>query len=143
MIYLFNSLRRSFTAATSAEESESEARNSSREKIGYVTFSSVEKMPYIGTVFAGQPCTQSLRDQRRWILSLPIRGKVYGDDNCIRAVIEKRKSLFAAGIVHVEDEFYPGEAVALYAASSLEDGKNEDNELARFIVNFSSEELKR
>eukprot|EP01055_Gregarina_sp_Pseudo9_P003398 Gregarina_sp_Pseudo_9__3397@NODE_356_length_3069_cov_67_338614_g335_i0_p1_GENE_NODE_356_length_3069_cov_67_338614_g335_i0NODE_356_length_3069_cov_67_338614_g335_i0_p1_ORF_typecomplete_len587_score55_96AA_kinase/PF00696_28/1_9e35PUA/PF01472_20/1_6e16_NODE_356_length_3069_cov_67_338614_g335_i011942954 len=123
----------------------------SHKKIAFITFPTVASMPYLGTIFAGQPCTQSLRDQRRWILSLPVRGSIYVDENCARAVIEKRKSLFAAGIVAVKDEFYPGEAVALYGAQKEPNKKfndessndKEEIELARCLVNFSSEELQR
>lgn len=123
----------------------------SHKRIAFITFNSISSMPYLGTIFAGQPCTQSLRDQRRWILSLPVRGSIYVDENCARAVIEKRKSLFAAGIVAVKDEFFPGEAVALFAAAK-KDGKDtseegsadkEEIELARCLVNFSSDELQK
>eukprot|EP01057_Protomagalhaensia_wolfi_P006229 Protomagalhaensia_wolfi_Nauph_80__6228@NODE_938_length_1866_cov_68_090859_g708_i0_p1_GENE_NODE_938_length_1866_cov_68_090859_g708_i0NODE_938_length_1866_cov_68_090859_g708_i0_p1_ORF_typecomplete_len589_score88_31AA_kinase/PF00696_28/4_7e35PUA/PF01472_20/2_2e14_NODE_938_length_1866_cov_68_090859_g708_i02141767 len=119
----------------------------SNQRVAFITFPSTSSMPYLGTIFAGQPCTQSLRDQRRWILSLPVRGSIYVDENCARAVIEKRKSLFAAGIVTVKDEFYPGEAVALYAAPDktkidIHDDSSEI-ELARCLINFSSDELER
>lgn len=110
-------------------------------KPSLIMFPEVTKMPYIGTIFMGQPCTQSLRDQRRWILSLPVRGKVFADENCVRAVIEKRKSLFAAGIVSVAGEFFPGEAVGFYASHGKD--RQLDYELARFITNFSSHELSR
>eukprot|EP01053_Blabericola_migrator_P004954 Blabericola_migrator_1__4953@NODE_257_length_10777_cov_171_650047_g215_i0_p1_GENE_NODE_257_length_10777_cov_171_650047_g215_i0NODE_257_length_10777_cov_171_650047_g215_i0_p1_ORF_typecomplete_len602_score73_54AA_kinase/PF00696_28/5_7e36PUA/PF01472_20/2_3e14_NODE_257_length_10777_cov_171_650047_g215_i035645369 len=121
----------------------------SHKRVAFITFPSIALMPYLGTIFAGQPCTQSLRDQRRWILSLPVRGRIYVDENCARAVIEKRKSLFAAGIVSVKDEFYPGEAVALHPAPPKGDKKarseddREEIELARCLVNFSSEELEK
>ena len=39
-----------------------------------------------------------MRDQRRWILSLPLSGHVVLDDGARKAVLA-RKSLFAAGIV--------------------------------------------
>eukprot|EP01054_Gregarina_sp_Poly1_P003131 Gregarina_sp_Poly_1__3130@NODE_1884_length_3137_cov_401_233550_g1207_i1_p1_GENE_NODE_1884_length_3137_cov_401_233550_g1207_i1NODE_1884_length_3137_cov_401_233550_g1207_i1_p1_ORF_typecomplete_len590_score81_19AA_kinase/PF00696_28/6e38PUA/PF01472_20/1_1e15_NODE_1884_length_3137_cov_401_233550_g1207_i13342103 len=122
----------------------------SHKKLAFITFPTTASMPYLGTIFAGQPCTQSLRDQRRWILSLPVRGSIYVDDNCARAVIEKRKSLFAAGIVDVKDEFYPGEAVTLYGAQTTNSQRSDDSstdkeeiELARCLVNFSSQELQR
>ena len=41
-----------------------------------------------------------MRDQRRWILALPINGVVVLDGGAGKAVLA-RKSLFAAGIVKV------------------------------------------
>lgn len=82
--------------------SEQHANFESNKKSAFITFTDTRHMPYMGTIFAGQPCTQSLRDQRRWILSLPVRGSIYINDQTCRQIVEKRKSLFAAGITLVK-----------------------------------------
>eukprot|EP01071_Lankesteria_metandrocarpae_P007997 Lankesteria_metandrocarpae@DN4841_c0_g1_i2.p1 len=75
-------------------------------------------LPYIGTVFASQEVQQHLVDQRRWILSLPVRGKLFVDRGAALAIVTKSASLLAVGVVAVEGEFYEGEAVSLYFADS-------------------------
>lgn len=130
-----------------------------------VTAQSLASMPYLATIFGAQECTQSIRDQRRWILSLPVRGRIYIDDGAAKAVVEGRKSLFAAGITGVEGAFLEGEAVIIsrdrcprrplrhhgrpglghtaspplppHAVGAVYD----EAELARCLVNFSSDEL--
>eukprot|EP00923_Selenidium_pygospionis_P018050 GHVN01031624.1.p1 GENE.GHVN01031624.1~~GHVN01031624.1.p1 ORF type:complete len:792 (+),score=128.76 GHVN01031624.1:58-2376(+) len=114
-----------------------------------------EKLPYVGTIFVGQDCTQSIRDQRRWILSLPVRGKLYVDEGCCTAVILEKKSLFAAGIKVCEGEFIEGDVVAICrykdimpasldgGASSSRHGTNDSggaNPLPNPVVNINQPE---
>eukprot|EP01069_Polyplicarium_translucidae_P004958 Polyplicarium_translucidae@DN2694_c0_g1_i2.p2 len=99
-------------------------------------------LPYVGTVFCGNPVSQHLQDQRRWILSLPVRGKLFVDSGAAQAVIVRKKSLFAAGVVRVEGDFLEGEAVSIFMASEIEQA-DEAYELARCLVNFNSRDLAR
>ncbi len=88
----------------------------------------------IGTHFQPQPEPTSAR--KRWIAyGLLPAGKLYLDQGAISAIAEGGKSLLAAGIQRVEGEFDPQEAVQLC------DGNGE--EIARGLVNYSSEELQK
>lgn len=87
----------------------------------------------VGTYFVPHQVSQTIRDQRRWILSLPIQGTIFVDAGAARAV-SQRKSLFASGILSVEGTFFAGEACLI----ALQDTKTE---IARAQVNYSSEEV--
>eukprot|EP01066_Platyproteum_vivax_P009523 Platyproteum_vivax@DN4197_c0_g1_i4.p1 len=97
--------------------------------------------PYIGTIFRASANTQSIRHQRRWVLSLPIAGKLFIDKGAARAVTLNKKSLLAAGIVAVEGDFCAQECVGLYRAWGDNSVLKEEVELARCLVNFASDEL--
>jgi len=45
------------------------------------------------------------RGRKRWILSVPLRGELWMDVGAVRAVAERGKSLFSAGIVRVAGDF--------------------------------------
>lgn len=45
------------------------------------------------------------RGRKRWILSVPVRGEVWLDEGARRAVQDRKKSLFSAGIVHLTGDF--------------------------------------
>ena len=45
------------------------------------------------------------RGRKRWILSVPLRGELWTDAGAVRAVRERSKSLFSAGIVRICGEF--------------------------------------
>ena len=49
--------------------------------------------------------TAACRGRKRWILSVPVRGEVWLDEGAQRAVQERKKSLFSAGILEVKGEF--------------------------------------
>jgi glutamate 5-kinase len=88
----------------------------------------------IGTVFEPQP--RPFNARQRWIAhGLVPAGNLYLDPGAVRAVRELGKSLLAAGIAQVEGEFDSQEAVKLCDQSG--------RELARGIVNYSSDELQR
>lgn len=88
----------------------------------------------IGTQFEPQP--QPGRARKRWIAhGLIPAGKLYLDEGAVAAICQGGKSLLAAGIVVVEGEFYPQEAVQLCNRGG--------SEIARGLVNYSSEELRQ
>jgi glutamate 5-kinase len=88
----------------------------------------------IGTQFEPQPRTGNNR--KSWIAyGLIPAGKLYLDAGAIAAISRSGKSLLAAGITRVEGEFEASDAVLLCDA--------EGGEIARGIVNYSSEELQQ
>ncbi|MBW4480102.1 MAG: glutamate 5-kinase [Tolypothrix brevis GSE-NOS-MK-07-07A] len=88
----------------------------------------------IGTHFAPQPEPTSAR--KRWIAyGLVPAGKLYLDEGAIAAISQGGKSLLAAGIKTVEGQFYTQEAVQLCDIQG--------NEIARGLVNYSSNELQK
>ncbi|MGB7443496.1 MAG: glutamate 5-kinase [Coleofasciculaceae cyanobacterium] len=87
----------------------------------------------LGTQFEPQPRTDNAR--KRWIAhSLVTAGKLYLDRGAVRAICQGGKSLLAAGIITVEGNFPPSEAVQLCDGDGVE--------IARGLVNYSSSELK-
>lgn len=88
----------------------------------------------LGTQFA--PQLQPTNARKRWIAhGLIPSGKLYLDSGAIAAICQKGKSLLAAGISTVEGDFDSTEAVQLC--------DQHGNEVARGIVNYSSNELER
>jgi len=79
---------------------------------------------------------QRIRGRKKWIAFNPgLAGKVVVDRGGERAITAERKSLLPAGVVEVTGEFEMGSNVAIV---------NQDGaEVARGLVNFSSEELRR
>ncbi|HIK17057.1 MAG TPA: glutamate 5-kinase [Leptolyngbyaceae cyanobacterium M33_DOE_097] len=88
----------------------------------------------IGTHFEPQPRPTSAR--KRWIAhGLLPAGKLQLDEGAVRAICEAGKSLLPAGIVAVEGLFESQDAVQLC--------DRQGREIARGIVNYSSEELEK
>jgi glutamate 5-kinase len=88
----------------------------------------------IGTHFQAQPEPTSAR--KRWIAyGLVPTGKLYLDEGAVSAIAQSGKSLLAAGIILVEGEFDIQEAVQLCDRAG--------NEIARGLVNYDSEELRK
>jgi glutamate 5-kinase len=88
----------------------------------------------LGTHFQPQPEPTSAR--KRWIAyGLVPTGKLYLDTGAIAAIAQSGKSLLAAGIKAVEGEFDTQEAVQLC--------DTQGNEIARGLVNYSSDELQK
>lgn len=88
----------------------------------------------IGTQFEPQPRPKNAR--QRWIAhGLVPLGKLVLDDGAVSAIRQAGKSLLAAGIVEVQGEFEPQNAVRLCDRAGTE--------IARGIVNYSSEELQK
>eukprot|EP00916_Digyalum_oweni_P001862 GHVL01003558.1.p1 GENE.GHVL01003558.1~~GHVL01003558.1.p1 ORF type:complete len:466 (+),score=77.27 GHVL01003558.1:137-1534(+) len=101
-----------------------------------------EKLPFKGTIFCASNhiFQRAIRNNRRWILSLPVCGKLYVDNGAAVAITKKHKSLLAAGITSVQGEFCSGECVALHQHTGI--GAH-DHEIARCIVNYSSQDVEK
>ncbi|MFQ3618975.1 MAG: glutamate 5-kinase [Cyanobacteriota bacterium] len=88
----------------------------------------------LGTQF--EPEDQPFNARKRWIAhGLVPAGKLYLDKGAVNAIQQAGKSLLAAGIVEVEGEFQPQDAVQLCDQNG--------QEIARGIVNYSSAELQQ
>ncbi|KAK9846452.1 hypothetical protein WJX81_004071 [Elliptochloris bilobata] len=87
----------------------------------------------VGTVF--WPLPHALRGRKRWILSVPLRGELWMDAGAVRAVRERSKSLFSAGIVRVSGDFAAQDAVRLCDAEGVE--------FARGLCNYACSEVER
>ena len=94
----------------------------------------IEKMiagEAVGTKFV--PCSVPIRGKKRWIAhGCAPQGSITIDDGAKEAIL-KKKSLFAVGITAVESDFYAHSSVIVY-------DKNH-NEVARGMVNYSSDEI--
>lgn len=88
----------------------------------------------IGTRFEPQP--QPSKARKRWIAYglVPV-GQLYLDNGAVTAIAQAGKSLLAAGITEVKGEFHASDAVQLCDI--------EGREIARGIVNYSSDRLKQ
>ncbi len=74
------------------------------------------------------------RERKRWIAhGLVMMGKLYLDEGAVTAIVNKGKSLLAAGIMRVEGEFLETAGIQLCDRA----GK----EIARGLTNYSSEEI--
>ena len=87
----------------------------------------------IGTLFlAGS----RLASRKHWLaFTLGTRGQLVIDEGAARALVERGKSLLAAGIVEVRGKFGLGDPVACVDAGG--------RELARGLVAYGSEEIRR
>lgn len=66
--------------------------------------------PLVGTYFHQLMSQSTIRDQRRWIMALPVNGRVYINSGCAKALFRK-SSLLAAGVVRVEGDFVENDCV--------------------------------
>lgn len=88
----------------------------------------------IGTQFAPQP--RPINARQRWIAhGLIPTGSLQLDEGAVKAICQAGKSLLAAGITLVAGDFQSQEAVQLCDRSG--------QEIARGIVNYSSDELQK
>jgi glutamate 5-kinase len=88
----------------------------------------------VGTVFEPQP--RPFNARQRWLAHGVVpTGLLYLDDGAVQAVRDGGKSLLPAGILHVEGDFDPQDAVKLC--------DRKGHEIARGLVNYSSDELKQ
>jgi glutamate 5-kinase len=88
----------------------------------------------IGTLFMGQG--KAITPYKRWLgFSAQIRGRIQLDDGARKAIIEKGRSLLAAGVVGTQGEFQKGDVVALCDP--------EGNVVARGLTNYSSADVER
>jgi glutamate 5-kinase len=87
----------------------------------------------LGTLF--QPSSAPLPDRKRWLAhALLPKGALRLDAGAERALVDRGASLLAVGVVAVEGDFGPREAVRLLAA----DGR----ELGRGLAGMGSDELR-
>ena len=75
------------------------------------------------------------RGRKRWILSVPVKGALLLDAGAVRAIRDRAKSLFSAGIVKVVGDFAAQDAVSLCD----EDGA----EFGRGLCNYRHDEVAR
>jgi glutamate 5-kinase len=87
-----------------------------------------------GTFFL--PMTNCLNSKEHWIaFTLRARGKLVIDEGAKNAILNKGKSLLPSGIIGVEGEFTVGDPVACI--------DSEGNQIAKGLVNYSSDEIKK
>jgi glutamate 5-kinase len=88
----------------------------------------------VGTTFI--PKTSKLESRKRWLAhGLKIEGTLLIDPGAEMALLKNGKSLLPVGIIKVKGKFNAGALVTIADENS--------KELARGLVNFSSEELER
>lgn len=88
----------------------------------------------VGTIFEPQP--RPFNARQRWLAHGVVpTGLLYLDDGAVRAVRDSGKSLLPAGILKVEGDFDPQDAVQLC--------DRQGQEIARGLVNYSSQELQQ
>jgi len=86
----------------------------------------------MGTLF--RPITTKLESRKRWMLSgLGTRGKLIIDSGAALALKKQNRSLLAAGIMQVEDDFQRGDIVNIYDP--------EGSPLGCGITNYSSADI--
>lgn len=88
----------------------------------------------LGTLFL--PGEHKLHTKKRWIgFGSDTEGKIFVDAGAEDAVVNRGKSLLASGVVRAEGIFKSGSVVRIIG--------EDDREIARGIVSFSSEEIEK
>jgi len=87
----------------------------------------------IGTTFS--PALAPVTGRKRWILGLAPAGTLVVDAGAVKAIVDHRKSLFPAGVRVVTGTFDTQDAVNIVDEAGTE--------LARALVNYSSDDLRR
>ena len=91
----------------------------------------------VGTIFV--PKAAKMRSRKRWIAYAAVpKGTIIVDDGAAKALLQAGKSLLPVGVVSVEGDFEAGDMVSVRTA----DG-GDRREIARGLVNYGSEDLKR
>jgi glutamate 5-kinase len=85
----------------------------------------------IGTIF--HPLNNPISGRKRWILGVPVRGSLWLDDGAVKAVRDRKKSLFTAGIYKTGGDFGAQDAVSLCDSNGAE--------FARGLVNYDKDEV--
>jgi glutamate 5-kinase len=87
-----------------------------------------------GTLF--QSKSEALSGKRRWIaFASSVSGRVHINAGAVEAIARKNASLLNAGVTRIENNFERGDVVAIIGP--------EGSEIARGIVNYSSEDATR
>jgi glutamate 5-kinase len=63
------------------------------------------------------------KGRKRWVLTVPVKGEVWLDPGAVRAVRDRRCSLFSAGVIKVVGEFQPHDVVRVCDGTGLEFGR--------------------
>lgn len=85
------------------------------------------------------PQKQQLQDHKWWIRhGMVVSGSVFVDAGTVEGLLKFKGSLFPAGVVQVQGPFAPQQAVRVVARK---EGK--EVEVARGVVNYSSQEVER
>jgi glutamate 5-kinase len=88
----------------------------------------------VGTLFVAQG--KGITPFKRWLgFSAQVRGRIQLDEGARKAIVEKGRSLLAAGIVGTQGEFQKGDVVALC--------DDEGTVIARGLTNYSSADVER
>jgi glutamate 5-kinase len=86
----------------------------------------------VGTVF--WPMAEKLSARALWLAhATETRGQITVDDGAATALLQKRASLLAAGIIKIKGEFEAGDAIEIV--------NNRNKVIARGLINFDSNEL--
>ena len=85
----------------------------------------------IGTLFRGENVHPQLK-KRDMIIGTAVKGKIFVDEGCKEALLEKGSSLLPVGIVGSEGNFNEGDTISIYY---------HDQELARGITHYSQEDI--
>jgi glutamate 5-kinase len=87
----------------------------------------------LGTLFLPQP---GLPGKRRWIaFATTVKAAVIVNEGARRALVERKASLLAAGVLEVRGNFDRGDVVSIL--------DEQEREFARGIVNYSSQEARK
>jgi glutamate 5-kinase len=88
----------------------------------------------VGTLFLAQG--KGISPFKRWLgFSAQVRGRIQLDEGARKAILEKGRSLLAAGVVGTQGDFQKGDVVALCDA--------EGTVIARGLTNYSSADVER
>jgi glutamate 5-kinase len=88
----------------------------------------------LGTLFLAQG--KGISPYKRWLgFSAQVRGRIQVDAGARQAIIDKNRSLLAAGIVGTQGEFQKGDVVALC--------DSEGTVIARGLTNYASADVER
>jgi len=102
-------------------------------KIPYV-ISEIFKHKDIGTMFI--PNNENLSEKKRWIgYATNIVGKLIVNNGAKDAILNKESSLLPIGVIGVVNDFKRGEVISIHDEN--------DNEFARGIVNYNSDDCRR
>lgn len=100
--------------------------------------------PSYGTVFLPKP--NPMVDRKWWILhGLGTAGTIYVDHGAVRAIVNHRSSLFAAGITKVEGYFGSSQAVRIVTTipGDVGDAHEDVVEIAKGLVSYTSADIQR
>ncbi|MCD5413033.1 MAG: glutamate 5-kinase [Dehalococcoidia bacterium] len=85
----------------------------------------------LGTFFS--PVTTRIESRKRWMLSLPVKGRIVVDAGAKTALQRRNKSLLPAGVVRVDGVFERGDVVAIV--------DSQGSSVATGISNYSSADI--